>query len=159
ALRHRPQLVARWLALGLGRACHDLAAALLDGSRQGLVLHSCDLPDDGVEIGFSHDELLPQYLRQSSSVFALTFVRATPEPTLPLRSPRGGATRSPQGEAWWARQDSNLQPDRYERPALTIELQAPPRSVLASRQRCRLRLQKGRADRNAGALPPRLIAQ
>src|SRR6185503_5475028 len=29
---------------------------------------------------------------------------------------------------WWARQDSNLQPDRYERPALTIELQAPPRA-------------------------------
>ena len=28
-------------------------------------------------------------------------------------------------EGWWARQDSNLQPDRYERPALTIELQAP----------------------------------
>jgi hypothetical protein len=28
-------------------------------------------------------------------------------------------------EKWWARQDSNLQPDRYERPALTIELQAP----------------------------------
>ena len=27
---------------------------------------------------------------------------------------------------WWARQDSNLQPDRYERSALTIELQAPP---------------------------------
>ena len=25
---------------------------------------------------------------------------------------------------WWARQDSNLQPDRYERSALTIELQA-----------------------------------
>ena len=25
---------------------------------------------------------------------------------------------------WWAWQDSNLQPDRYERPALTIELQA-----------------------------------
>ncbi len=23
------------------------------------------------------------------------------------------------GEKWWARQDSNLQPDRYERPALT----------------------------------------
>jgi hypothetical protein len=30
---------------------------------------------------------------------------------------------------WWARQDSNLQPDRYERPALTIELQAPPRTA------------------------------
>ena len=28
------------------------------------------------------------------------------------------------GKEWWARQDSNLQPDRYERPALTIELQA-----------------------------------
>src|SRR5262249_40037064 len=28
-------------------------------------------------------------------------------------------------EGWWARQDSNLQPGRYERPALTIELQAP----------------------------------
>jgi hypothetical protein len=26
--------------------------------------------------------------------------------------------------AWWAREDSNLQPDRYERPALTIELRA-----------------------------------
>lgn len=26
---------------------------------------------------------------------------------------------------WWAREDSNLQPDRYERSALTIELQAP----------------------------------
>ena len=25
---------------------------------------------------------------------------------------------------WWAEQDSNLQPDRYERPALTIELSA-----------------------------------
>jgi hypothetical protein len=35
--------------------------------------------------------------------------------------------RVAEGEAWWARQDSNLQPDRYERPALTIELQAPPR--------------------------------
>ena len=29
-------------------------------------------------------------------------------------------------EQWWARQDSNPQPSRYERPALTIELQAPP---------------------------------
>jgi hypothetical protein len=25
---------------------------------------------------------------------------------------------------WWARPDSNREPDRYERPALTIELQA-----------------------------------
>jgi hypothetical protein len=27
---------------------------------------------------------------------------------------------------WWAGQGSNLQPDRYERPALTIELPARP---------------------------------
>ena len=31
-------------------------------------------------------------------------------------------------EGWWARQDSNLRPDRYERGVLTIELQAPPRA-------------------------------
>lgn len=35
------------------------------------------------------------------------------------------ALRSGEGDTWWARQDSNLQPDRYERSALTIELQAP----------------------------------
>jgi hypothetical protein len=28
-------------------------------------------------------------------------------------------------QEWWARQDSNLQPDGYEPPALTIELRAP----------------------------------
>ena len=39
---------------------------------------------------------------------------------LPVSRPRAAR----QGKAWWARQDSNLQPDRYERPALTIELQA-----------------------------------
>jgi hypothetical protein len=27
-------------------------------------------------------------------------------------------------EYWWAREDSNLQPDRYERSALTVELRA-----------------------------------
>jgi hypothetical protein len=40
---------------------------------------------------------------------------------------------------WWARQDSNLQPDRYERPALTIELQAPPETA-ANRGRATVRL-------------------
>ena len=35
---------------------------------------------------------------------------------------------------WWARQDSNLQPDRYERPALTIELQAPPQAAAQARR-------------------------
>jgi hypothetical protein len=59
-----------------------------------------------------------------------------------LRSPRGCATRSPKGEAWWACLDSNQEPDRYERPALTIELQAPPQAAaFAGRQRCRHRLQ------------------
>lgn len=42
-------------------------------------------------------------------------------------SPGGGCggVNSPPHPIWWARQDSNLQPDRYERSALTIELQAP----------------------------------
>ncbi|WP_334496876.1 hypothetical protein [Bradyrhizobium sp. AZCC 1678] len=43
------------------------------------------------------------------------FAQATPDTTLHPSAPRGCATRSPKGEAWWARQDSNLQPDRYER--------------------------------------------
>ena len=33
------------------------------------------------------------------------------------------STKAMEGR-WWARQDLNLQPDRYERPALTIELRA-----------------------------------
>jgi hypothetical protein len=42
-------------------------------------------------------------------------------------SPQAGLpSRSAEREGWWARQDSNLQPDRYERSALTIELQARP---------------------------------
>src|SRR5437588_768964 len=31
--------------------------------------------------------------------------------------------------SWWAREDSNLQPDRYERSALTVELRARPKSA------------------------------
>src|SRR3954447_15768040 len=56
---------------------------------------------------------------------------------------------------WWARQDSNLQPDRYERPALTIELQAPPQAAArAARQRCAHPLQCGCRSGNA-AFPVR----
>ena len=47
---------------------------------------------------------------------------------MPLRRRTSPAKRerpSFVGSEWWARQDSNLQPDRYERSALTIELQAP----------------------------------
>ena len=46
----------------------------------------------------------------------------------PPRRPRNcGTSLSISG--WWAGQDSNLQPDRYERPALTIELPAPPEAA------------------------------
>jgi hypothetical protein len=51
---------------------------------------------------------------------------------------------------WWARQDSNLQPDRYERPALTIELQAPG----ADRPAVPDRLQGGWLVCNGGSAPP-----
>jgi hypothetical protein len=37
----------------------------------------------------------------------------------------GAETLRTRQSAWWAREDSNLQPDRYERSALTIELRAP----------------------------------
>lgn len=43
-------------------------------------------------------------------------------------TPRPGGLRRftlQSARTWWARQDSNPQPSRYERPALTIELQAP----------------------------------
>jgi hypothetical protein len=38
---------------------------------------------------------------------------------------------------WWAGQDSNLQPDRYERPALTIELPArqPSKHLVSSKRK------------------------
>lgn len=64
---------------------------------------------------------------------------------------------------WWARQDSNLQPDRYERPALTIELQAPPRDGRGGAAGNGARFvyrdgrggaMPGRRDRNAGAAWP-----
>jgi hypothetical protein len=40
--------------------------------------------------------------------------------TVVARTRNGSKSR----KTWWAGQDSNLQPDRYERPALTIELPA-----------------------------------
>jgi hypothetical protein len=56
--------------------------------------------------------------------------RTKPGPECPTR---GGDSIPPKAKTkrinylrpgWWAGQDSNLQPDRYERPALTIELPA-----------------------------------
>src|SRR4029079_1827440 len=40
---------------------------------------------------------------------------ATPDTTLRPPVSAWCAPRRPTREAWWARQDSNLQPDRYER--------------------------------------------
>jgi hypothetical protein len=40
-------------------------------------------------------------------------------------TPRPGHDTTGRRGAWWARQDSNPRPSRYERPALTAELQAP----------------------------------
>src|SRR4051794_35434565 len=48
---------------------------------------------------------------------------------------------------WWARQDSNLQPDRYERPALTIELRARGQGLAAAG-----------ASRRASVFLPRVTA-
>src|SRR4029453_9198165 len=50
----------------------------------------------------------------------------------PIRMPSG--TLRNRQNAWWAREDSNLQPDRYERSALTIELRA--RASLLSMRAC-----------------------
>ena len=49
-------------------------------------------------------------------VFAL---RATPGTLRPKRPPRGCATRSPKGEAWWAWEDLNFRPHAYQARALT----------------------------------------
>ena len=43
----------------------------------------------------------------------------------PLRTVANNALRR-ENKIWWARQDSNLEPDGYEPSALTIELRAPP---------------------------------
>src|SRR5882724_3571449 len=56
-------------------------------------------------------------------------------------------------EGWWACLDSNQEPDRYERPALTIELQARATSRGATRDgadtpyngRCRRAMAASRA--------------
>ena len=45
------------------------------------------------------------------------------EPEDEVSGEGGGSKETKRGD-WWAGQDSNLQPDRYERPALTIELPA-----------------------------------
>ena len=61
ALGDQPEVVPGLLVLCLGGAAHDLVPPLLDGGHQVLVLGLCNLPDDDVEIGFSHCwSLLPR---------------------------------------------------------------------------------------------------
>ena len=64
-------------------------------------------------------------------------------------------------EAEWARLDSNQEPDRYERPALTIELRAPNSRQSRHLQRPRPGRQACQARRNSGAerFPRRLNAR
>ena len=62
----------------------------------------------------------PAFARSFPSVFAFASLKLRRTPRFALWSPLGCATRSPKGEAWWARQDSNLQPDRYERWKLAV---------------------------------------
>jgi hypothetical protein len=46
----------------------------------------------------------PALARRFPSVFAFAALQLRRTPRFALRSPRGCATRSPKGEAWWARQ-------------------------------------------------------
>src|SRR5207302_428603 len=71
------------------------------------------------------------------------FAQARPDTLRPDGLRMAAPRVARQGEAWWACLDSNQEPDRYERPALTIELQAPPQTAarFEGGQRCRQRLQ------------------
>src|ERR1700719_3045751 len=60
---------------------------------------------------------------------------------------------------WWAREDSNLQPDRYERSALTIELRARCASSPGTGHTTRMRSEQMVHIRNSRlALPLRIFA-
>ena len=85
------------------------------------------------------------------------FTQARPDTLRPDGLRMAAPRVARQGEAWWACLDSNQEPDRYERPALTIELQAPPQTAarFEGGQRCRQRLQGDRRSGNAAASPPK----
>jgi hypothetical protein len=51
-------VLAGFPVLGFGGSGHDLVAPLLDGGHQAFVLRFCGLPDNHIEIGFSHDRSL-----------------------------------------------------------------------------------------------------
>jgi hypothetical protein len=65
-------------------------------------------PSAGAKLHRSKEGDRYKFWRETRSPFAIVGFKAAQERT---------------GE-WWAREDSNLQPDRYERSALTIELRA-----------------------------------
>ena len=67
--------------------------------------------------------------RQARRKQPLTELRLCETGTTTTKPANWGLFRTPgnlrlRETAWWAREDSNLQPDRYERSALTIELRA-----------------------------------
>ena len=65
---------------------------------------------------------MPSPTSNCSSAETERLERQTPANSGPIRQPPGNLRN--RETAWWAREDSNLQPDRYERSALTIELRA-----------------------------------
>src|SRR5262249_2872084 len=92
------------------------------------------------------EAFLSQAWREKS--FVLLMVEGVP----------GTKRRTPRRtETWWAREDSNLQPDRYERSALTIELRArcaqaqaapPAPHTMPGRERQSRRGPRGRRTEN-----------
>src|SRR5262249_30070329 len=68
---------------------------------------------------------------------------------------------------WWAREDSNLQPDRYERSALTVELRARqakrgvrPNTMHARARQLRPPSRRGRCAKDGGTrIPPQVVVR
>src|SRR6266436_5849102 len=106
------------------------------------------LSQDGLPSHSSRGEPAFALLCRIQSVFAFASLKLRRTPRFALRPPVAclaiarvpSSPPSPRGfgvaaftrfasEGWWACLDSNQEPDRYERPALTIELQAPPHAA------------------------------
>ena len=48
-------------------------------------------------------------------------------------------------DRWWARQDSNLQPSRYERPALPLSYRPSPVTLAIDKAPCRAKARRSAA--------------
>lgn len=98
---HSQKLLTRERPLSGGAGGDNAASRSFDG--RGDRIRTCD-------------PLVPNQMRYQTAPL--------PDEPPRLERPRGGH-KPKRHKHWWARQDSNPQPSRYERPALTIELQAP----------------------------------